>query len=118
MASAEIKRHWYKVAELGCIVSRNPECEIHHCHSGSMSDYGIHKTLSKKGSDWLVIPLSAELHRGSNGVHGGVQSFESFNGSQIYLLNRVGSLLDIDLFEKAGYYYDKSNKRYERIDAF
>jgi len=115
MASAEIKRHWAKVADMGCIITGNPECELHHCFAGSMSDHGINRGLSKKVSDYLVIPLSYDLHRGMNGIHSGVISWENFNGTQIKHLYHVSTEIGIDVFEKAGYWYDKEADRFDAI---
>lgn len=114
MASSEIKKHWSNVHELGCIITGNPECELHHAMSGSMSDYGISKGMGQKTNDYLIIPLIPELHRGAYGIHSGVKSWELKYGSQIYLLNRLCSMVGYDVFEKAGYFYDKENKRYEK----
>ena len=112
---AEIKNHWERVSELGCLVSNNNHAELHHCKSGSMSDNGIHTTLSKKNSDWLIIPLSPDYHRGRCGIHHiGVETWEREHGTQIILLNTVSNLLGYDVFEKAGYYFDKDSSRYEK----
>lgn len=114
MASAEIKSHWADVAALGCLVSSNTSAEIHHAKSGSMSKSGIHTSMSKKNSDWLVFPLSHEHHRGKCGIHTiGVETWEEKFDPQIKLLQVVCIMLDVNVFEKAGYVL--RNGRYEKI---
>lgn len=115
MSSSEIKKHWSNVNDLGCIITGNPFCELHHCFGGSMRDIGIHKGMGQKVSDWLVIPLSAELHRGKDGVHSGVLTFEKIFSTQYQFLCDVSDMLDVDVFKKAGYIYDCEFGRYEKI---
>jgi len=105
VASAEIKRHWDRVAALGCIITGRP-ATIAHCHGGSMKDCGLHVGVAQKQSDWLVIPLSKELHQGQYGLDtwgDGVRAWESYWGkTQIELLQEVSARLGYDVFERAG----------------
>ena len=108
----EIKQHWTRVAALGCIITESMNPTIHHCHGGSVIE-----RLSKRGSpgmaqkqsDWLVIPLAAELHTGLAGIDSGMGFFktilewEGFFGAQADFLDEVGQRLGYSLWEKAGY---------------
>jgi len=115
MPSKEIRAYWAKVAELGCLMNGS-KAEIHHCKSGSMSNYGIHTTGSKKNSNWLVIPLSPRFHRGKDGIHTiGVQTWEEKYQAQIVHLKVISLILKVDVFEKAGYRFDVESDRYEKI---
>lgn len=114
MATKEIKDYWSRVAALGCMITGNTP-EIHHCKSGSMSQHGIHTTAKKKPSDWLVIPLSPDYHRGKYGVHQGVKTWESKHLTQIEYLILVSNLLGVDVFKNAGYRFNKELERYEKI---
>lgn len=64
------RKHMGRVAELGCILCRhlelgNTPAECHH----------IFDTVAR--SDWLVVPLCPEHHRGKGGFHGmGQRAFE------------------------------------------
>jgi len=110
----EILEHWENVASIGCLVSSSDDAEIHHCKSGSLSKLGIHTSLSKKNSDWLVIPLSVEWHRGKHGIHTiGVETWELKFDPQIKLLQVICIMLDVNVFEKAG--YELIGGRYEKL---
>lgn len=101
----EIARHWTRVAELGCIVTGGP-ATIHHVHGGSCRFHGIHKGLGQKTSDWLVIPLCAELHYlPPDGIDCGrisVIEWETRYGTQVEHLLEVSRRLGYDVIEKAG----------------
>jgi hypothetical protein len=62
-----------KVAALGCILCRRlghegTPAELHHPRTGL--------GLSQRASDWDVIPLCPEHHRGNTGLHGlGAKAF-------------------------------------------
>ena len=64
------KKHMSRVAELGCILCHklglgHTPAELHHVFD------------SAARSDWLVIPLDPEHHRGATGFHGlGQRAFE------------------------------------------
>lgn len=62
-----IKQHMNDVAELGCILCRHlgygrTPPELHHPRGAAGG--------AQKASDWLVIPLCQEHHRGNSGLHG------------------------------------------------
>lgn len=104
--SAEIERHWTRVARLNCCVTHEPNPTLHHCHGGSLRDVGIHKALGGKTSDWLVIPLTARLHSGGpQGIDSGeltVWEWEELFGTQVDYLKWVSLRLGVNVFLKAG----------------
>lgn len=64
---SHIKRHMSAVADLGCILCRHLDYgrtppELHHPRGAAGG--------GQKASDWLVIPLCPEHHRGNSGLHG------------------------------------------------
>jgi hypothetical protein len=128
MASKEIKEHWNRVAELGCVVSHSPNPTIHHCHGGSLADAGINRGGGQKMSDWLVIPLNARYHTGDLGIDSGmgVRSWEIRFGEQIDYLVQVSLKLGYNVFRKAGIDYpipvldkleDENEGDHERSDS-
>jgi hypothetical protein len=110
MATAEIKRHWGRVAELGCIVTRQPEPTLHHTKGGSMLLIpGLqHPGWAQKQNDWLVIPLAAILHTGDMGIDNGMSPFKSVDawerkfGQQVDHLDEVCRRLGYNVWERAG----------------
>lgn len=104
--TAEVKRHWSRVADIGCIVSRSRDrVTIHHCHGGSMRDAGVSRVFGRKNSDWLVIPLTADLHVGNNGIDQmghTVRSWEEKYGRQDDHLDEVCRRLGVNVWKKAG----------------
>lgn len=104
MASTKVKRHWDRLAEMGCIITGLP-ATMHHCHGGSMIERGIFKAGGKKTSDWLVIPLAAHLHYlGSEGIDAGkltVDEWEGRYGTQADYLDEVVKRTGIDVWQKA-----------------
>jgi len=102
-ANKEVREHYKRVFDLGCVISRNPQCCIHHCHSGSMTARYGNKSQSQRGiSDYLVIPLHPDLHTGDNGIHTlGIDLWETLYAPQTELLDWVNNLLDYDIYELA-----------------
>jgi hypothetical protein len=109
MATAEIKRHWSRVAALGCIVSEGP-ATIHHCKGGSMLLIpGLaHPGGAQKQNDWLVIPLAERLHTGDLGIDNGMGPFKSKEmweahfGQQSAFLDEVCRRLGYNVWKMAG----------------
>jgi hypothetical protein len=67
MATKAEKQYMGRVADLGCAVCRRmgypgTPAELHHKRAG--------QGLSNRASNWQVIPLCPEHHRGATGVHG------------------------------------------------
>jgi hypothetical protein len=65
--SASSKRYMGRVAKIGCVLSAYlgqgfVPAELHHLREG--------QGMSERASDFLVIPLCPEYHRGPNGLHG------------------------------------------------
>ena len=63
------KRYLGKVADIGCILCRHlgtpgTPAEIHHPKEG------VFAGCAQRASDWLVVPLCPEHHRGASGLHG------------------------------------------------
>lgn len=55
--SAAVEKAWLsRLAEHGCVVTRNPQCQLHHVvgREGKQSKYMIGR--------WFVLPLSFGLH--------------------------------------------------------
>jgi len=108
MPSAETKKHWDRVAGLQCLLTEQP-ATIAHCHGGSIIDelgYEWQPALARKQNDWLVIPLSKELHQGDWGLDtmkAGPRGWEAEFYRQTILLEWVSHLLGYDVFERAGY---------------
>lgn len=106
MATAELKRHWSRVAALNCCISNQPNPSIHHVHGGSMRDIKLHKGLGQKTSDWLVIPLHPRYHYdGPDAIDGGgitVREWEEKYGTQLEFLEMVCRRLGVDVFALAG----------------
>ena len=104
-ASAEIKRHWTRVAELNCILTGGP-AEIAHCHGGSINLLGadFRPGWGQKQSDWLVLPLRADIHRiGPDSLDGGsVEQWEAHWDTQLRLLLELSWQLGYSVYKKAG----------------
>jgi hypothetical protein len=104
MATAEIRRHWDRVAGLGCIVTGVMPATIHHIHGGSVAELGIQKGMGQKPNDWLVIPVCYDLHVGRQGIDSGVgvRTWEKQYGRQVDFLDEVCRRLGINVWLKAG----------------
>lgn len=102
MPSAEIRRHWERVAALGCVVSGRP-AELAHAHGGSLLDLGVTRAKGRKPSDWLVIPLAPEFHRVEyKGLDYSPRIWEERYGTQVSYLDWISKQLGYDVFERAG----------------
>jgi hypothetical protein len=111
MATAEIKRVWNSIIELGPhpnLPTHGTNPTIHHCHSGSVARAGIHRGMGRKPSDWLAVCLPHSLHVGGFGIdYGyGVQRWERDFMPQMELLCWTSDQIGINLFKKAGYDID------------
>jgi len=67
MTSKAEKKYMNSVAELGCLVCKRmgysgTPAELHHPRAGTGG--------GRRASNWDVIPLCPEHHRGNTGVHG------------------------------------------------
>jgi hypothetical protein len=106
-----LQQHFDAVAALGCIVTGSGyQVTIHHVHGGSISErlaeMGLDPTkgLGLRGhSDWLVIPLTLELHSiGPLAIDGGlgVKRWETLYGKQSDFIDQVGQLIGYSLWSK------------------
>lgn len=86
--SKTTKAHFDRVSSLGCVLCRlvwdlRTPAEIHHVFD------------SAARSDWLVVPLCPEHHRGKTGFHGlGQRAFERrYKTTEAHLLAETIRLL-------------------------
>jgi len=103
--SKAIRKHWDRVANLGCIITGQP-AEVAHCHGGSISvvlGAKFRPGMAQKQNHWLVIPLNPQLHRGQFGLDScSADDWEAAYGEQVHLLEEVSYRLGYDVFKKAG----------------
>jgi hypothetical protein len=75
MSTAAEKRHMSRVASLGCVLCAHLDlgetaCELHHVREG--------QGMSQRASNFLVVGLCPEHHRGASGLHGlGTRGFHT-----------------------------------------
>lgn len=100
-----LKQHHELVRSMRCVVTGRSDVTLHHCHSGSMSDSGITRGTGQRPSDWLVIPITLDLHIGNGGIDGsmGVRTWEREHGTQMDHLKSVFQQLGYNGFKVAGY---------------
>lgn len=89
--SLAAKRHLSRVAALGCVICRrlgmsDTPAEIHHPRFAA--------GMAQRASDWLAIPLCAECHRGSRGIHGDRSVLRQIKCDEPALLADVIELLN------------------------
>lgn len=98
MTTVDQKKHMNRVAELGCAVCRRmgyegTPAELHHPRRGT--------GLGQRASNYDVIPLCPEHHRGKTGVHGlGTKGFPKHWGfDEADLLDDVKKYIkkDVDM---------------------
>jgi hypothetical protein len=101
-----IREWWTTVAALNCIITRTPNPTLHHIKSGSVGDIGAHSGWSQRGvSDYLVIPLRADLHvAGSCAIDGsiGVRTWETKFGTQVEMMDEVCRVTGFNAWAAAG----------------
>jgi hypothetical protein len=103
MATAEVKRYWTQLANMGCIICQQP-AEIAHCHGGSMRYRGFTKAGGKKlpYMDWLVLPICPRHHRLlPESLDYSVDAFEICFGTQEAWLDLMVRRTGIDIWKKA-----------------
>lgn len=99
--SPELQKHWDTVGAMGCCVCGARPVELHHAGGGSMKDEGFHKAKGLKNNDWLVLPLCKDHHTGANGIHTGVQTWETLYGTQVTKLRRISRIVGYDALARA-----------------
>lgn len=112
---AQIKDHFNRVAALGCVVC-GQAAEIHHATGGSMLSRGVSRGLSQKVSDWLVIGLCANHHRGAQGIHTlSVADWEGLYGEQAVHLDYVADVLAVEVWSLAKQPKERKYKRPSKV---
>lgn len=114
MTPAAIKAHWNRVVLLGCLVTRTeyvPDAEgptritIHHVHGGSIADRGFKRSLGRKTSDLLVVPIIAHIHTGPGGIDGfprpPVRRWEAEHRPQADMIDEICRAFGVDLWALA-----------------
>ena len=111
MATAEIKRHWDLVAQIGCLISWSDiGVTLHHVHGGSMLEIeGFNSPgWAQKANDWLVIPINEKFHTGDHGIDNGMGKYKSVTeweaafSTQVEFLDQVCRQLGYNVWQKAG----------------
>jgi hypothetical protein len=103
MRKPTIRAHCAALRELGCVIAGLGPVELHHCHGGSMRQFGQLRGVAFKTSDWLQIPLLKRYHTGDLGVDRiGVETWEGHFGTQVGHLERVSWELGYSVFRLAG----------------
>lgn len=86
-------------------MTRRSPVTLHHCHGGSLREEYPHLARGKgqKVSDWLVIPIVADIHTGPMGIDGfmGVSAWEAMFGRQTDFLRQVSEAVGYDVFTLA-----------------
>ncbi len=101
-----IEQYKKMLREFGCVVTRNPACELHHLLGGSVNDImrpEDRPSTARKINDWFQIPLHPTFHTGDQGIHKiGVQTWETKYGEQsqwlLWLMKQTG----VDVWEMSG----------------
>ena len=95
--------HTRALRQLPCVVSNSDQdIELHHCHSGSMSDAGLHRGISQRSNPFFQIPLTQKYHTGRfNPEAIGIRTWEGLFGTQVEHLHTVSALVGYDVFELA-----------------
>lgn len=119
----EIKDHWTRVANMGCLISGSRDSTIHHVHGGSIREFFGERCMpgtAQKQNDWLVIPIAERFHTGECGIDNGmgrfkgVAAWEEQFGTQLSMLERVRAVMlgkhGYDIYEKAGVLDDASTR--------
>lgn len=85
------------------MISARPIVTLHHCHGGSMRQFGQLRGFGQKVSDYLVIPIHADYHIGQYGCDSGmgIETWETRFGTQVEMLIEVSELLEYDVFKLA-----------------
>ena len=115
-----VSGHHKNVRSLRCVVTQNPTVTIHHCHSGSMADFGYVRGTSQRGvGEALVLPLKADFHcfdYAGNAIDGsiGIRTWEEWYGTQMQHLHDVSALLGYNVFKLHAEWTDGKSKQIKR----
>lgn len=98
-------KHMEAVRQMPCVVTKRSPVTLHHCHGGSLTEEfpRLGRGGAQRTSDYLVIPITADIHVGHMGIDGslGVRAWEEIFGRQTDLLRKVSEHLGYDVFELA-----------------
>lgn len=86
MATNNEKHYMDKVASLPCSVCGTRPVELHHLREG--------RGMSQRASNYLVVPLCPECHRGSLGFHGDKTRMRILKLDELDLLARTIEVLN------------------------
>lgn len=102
MPTAEVRRYWQRLVDMGCVICRRP-AEIAHMHGPSLTERGFLKPKGKKQSwqDWLVLPLCPDHHRLDGGFDVATASWEQKNGRAADWIDYLCELMEVDLWTRA-----------------
>ena len=96
-----LQQYHEALRDLGCVVTRHRPPTLHHAKAGSMKDLGLHSGVGQRGiSDWLVIPLKAELHMW-DGIEGGVKTWESRYGTQVAFIDFLSRRFTLNAWRRS-----------------
>lgn len=104
--TAEQKRHWNRVAAMGCLICQGP-AEIAHAHGASIVERMQEpKAKGKKlqRMHWLVLPLCPHDGREGNGsasLDDNPRAWEAKHGTQADWIDILCVRLGIDLWALA-----------------
>lgn len=98
MTPKQCREHYSKVAALPCMATGSSPVILHHPHSGSMRERGIHKGMAQKVSNYLVIPLTDACHKE---LHQNITVWEAKYGAQAEMVDELCRILGMDLWALA-----------------
>ena len=73
LSTAKEKRYMGRVAELGCLICKQP-AHVHHIREERIKNH------------YLTIPLCPEHHIGAFSIHMDKRQFQNIYGSELFLL--------------------------------
>ncbi|MDR2219742.1 MAG: hypothetical protein LBE24_04085 [Methylobacillus sp.] len=76
-----MKSHLNRVAALPCCLCGAMPVELHHIREG--------QGMGQRAGDMLVIPVCADCHRGSKGIHGDKSMMKIRKVTELDLLNET-----------------------------
>ncbi len=92
--------------EFGCVITRNPDCQLHHILGGSVNEImrpEDRPSTARKVNDWFQLPVNWVYHTGSQGIHViGVETWEERYGKQSDWLDWLVKQTGVDVWEESG----------------
>lgn len=116
-----VSRHEKNLRAMRCVVSLFPTVTLHHCHGGSMVDFGLEipgaqPGMGERSNPFYQIPLWAKYHVGEFGIDTGmgeiksVEQWEERFGTQMDHLKEINDALDYDIWFQAGMWWAENRK--------